>query len=278
MNKDFSDKITLSTCAFAIKAGEEHTMPYHFENALNGGFEGFELSFINGGRAEDLLNAAKTAQVDVCAVHGLMTPNSCAKDKTLRDKAVEQAYTFLSVFAEYAPCSIVEHYWSRYNDPDMAKYFQDSVARLLEKTDQYGFTFCMENAPYKPEVNERYPDIAEVADFIRSFGNDRMFMTFDVNHANLNEDVLYAVKRSSGLIRHIHVSDNHGHREEHLLPGEGIIDLKSVVNAIFNTDYNGPCNFEFGFPKGYTADCNDYKKVYEYIKKNIFTPRKQSMI
>ena len=144
----------------------------------------------------------------------------------------EEAYRYLDTFAELAPCPIVEHYWSRYNDPDMGKYFLETVSRLLEKTEGYGFTFCMENAPYKPEINERYPDIKEVADFIKSFAG-RMYMTFDVNHANLNEDVLYAVEAGSGLIRHIHVSDNHGHREEHLWPGEGIIDLKSVVDKIY---------------------------------------------
>ena len=268
MNIDFSKKITLATCAFAVKPGEEHTMPYHFDAALNGGFEGFELSFIYGGKAKDLLDAAKTAQVDICAVHGIMTANACVKDKTLRDKAFEEAYRYLDTFAELAPCPIVEHYWSRYNDPDMGKYFLETVSRLLEKTEGYGFTFCMENAPYKPEINERYPDIKEVADFIKSFAG-RMYMTFDVNHANLNEDVFYAVEAGSGLIRHIHVSDNHGHREEHLWPGEGIIDLKSVVDKIYKTDYNGPCNFECCFQKGYIADTKDYKRIYDYIVSNV---------
>ena len=186
----------------------------------------------------------------------------------MRDKAFEEAYRYLETFAEFAPCPIVEHYWSRYNDPDMAKYFRDTVERLLEKTEEYGFTFCMENAPYKPEENERYPDIKEVVDFIKSF-DGRMFMTFDVNHANLHEDVLYAVEASSGLIRHIHVSDNHGHREEHLIPGNGIIDLKEVIDKIYKTDYSGPCNFEFCFPKGYTASEEDYKRIYNYIVSNV---------
>lgn len=265
MNKSYSRKITLASCAFHIKPGEEYTMPYHFDAALKGGFEGFELSFIPGGKAVDLLNAAKTAQVDICAVHGLMNANACSKDKSLRDRAFEEAYHYLETFAEFAPCPIIEHYWSRYNDPDMGKYFRDTVSRLLEKTEEYGFYLCMENAPYKPEENERYPDIAEVADFIKSF-DGRMYMTFDVNHANLNEDIIYAVNRSKGLIRHIHISDNHGHREEHLVPGQGVIDLQTVIAEIYKTDYNGPYNFEFVFPKGFTAKAKDYKQIYDYIR------------
>lgn len=268
MNKNLSKKITLSTCAFALKPGEEKNLPYHFENAIQGGFEGFELAFIYKGKAEDLFNAAKDAQVDICAVHGLMSGYAAVKDKALRDKAFEEAYRYLAEFAEFAPCPIVEHYWSRYNDPDMAKYFRDTVDRLLEKTQELGFIFCMENAPYNPEEYERYPDVAEVTDFVKSF-DGKMAMTFDVNHANLHEDVFAAVETGKDVIRHIHISDNHGFREEHLVPGQGIIDLKSVVKAIYKTAYDGPCNFEFGFPKGYTADKNDYKKIYEYIKNNV---------
>ncbi|MBR2510332.1 MAG: sugar phosphate isomerase/epimerase, partial [Lentisphaeria bacterium] len=103
------------------------------------------------------------------------------------------------------------------------------------------------------------------ADFIKSF-DGRMYMTFDVNHANLNEDIIYAVNRSNGLIRHIHISDNHGHREEHLVPGQGVIDLQTVIAEIYKTDYNGPYNFEFVFPKGFTAEAKDYKQIYDYIR------------
>ena len=94
-------------------------------------------------------------------------------------------------------------------------------------------------------------------------------MTFDVNHANLHEDVLYAVSACDGLIRHIHVSDNHGHREEHLVPGEGIIDLKAVIKKIYETDYCGPCNFEFGYPKGYIPGLKDYEYAYNIIRTKL---------
>ena len=94
-------------------------------------------------------------------------------------------------------------------------------------------------------------------------------MTFDVNHANLHEDVLDAVTDCGGLIRHIHVSDNHGHREEHLVPGQGIIDLKAVIGKIYGTAYNGPCNFEFGFPKGLVPEQKDYEQVYRVIRDQL---------
>ena len=261
--------ITLATCAFGLRAGEESRMARHFEAARNAGFDGFELSFFYNGKAEDLLAAAKASGVKVCAVHGILSPYACSEDPALRDRAFEEAYRYLETFAEFAPCPIVEHFWYRSNDPEPGRRFHDTVGRLLEKTEQYGFIFCMENAPYNPEEYERYPYVAQVADFARSFGKDRMFMTFDVNHANLHENVLDAVDGCGGLIRHIHVSDNHGHREEHLVPGKGIIDLKAVIRKIYGTAYHGPCNFEFGFPKGQVPEQKDYEQVYRVIRDQL---------
>ena len=265
--KDIS--ITLATCAFRIPAGEEKRFPYHFEAAQKAGFDGFELSSSSHRKPEVLLAAAKASQVKIVAVHGVLDGRSCSAEEAVRNQAAEDAFRYLATFAEFAPCPIVEHYWDRFNDPEKGKCFRDTVGKLLEKTERSGFVFCMENAPYKPEVNERYPEIAEIARFARSFGSGRMFMTFDVNHANLHEDVLYAVSACEGLIRHIHVSDNHGHREEHLVPGEGIIDLNAVIRKIYETDYCGPCNFEFGYPKGYVPELKDYQHAFEVIKTGV---------
>jgi len=261
--------ITLATCAFGLRPGTEGDMPRHMEAALKAGFDGFEISHIFGVKAKDLLAAVKAFPARIFAVHGILNGNACSPDKALRDKAADDAFRYLETFAEFAPCPIVEHYLDRFNDPEKGKYFLETVNDLLEKTERLGFIFCMENAPYKPEVNERYPGIAEVADFVRSFGKGRMFITFDVNHANLHEDVLYAVSACDGLIRHIHVSDNHGHREEHLVPGEGIIDLKAVLKKIYETDYCGPCNFEFGYPEGCIPGLKEYEYVCNIIKTKL---------
>jgi len=111
----------------------------------------------------DLLAAAKASQVKIVAVHGVLDGRSCSAEEAVRNQAAEDAFRYLATFAEFAPCPIVEHYWDRFNDPEKGKCFRDTVGKLLEKTERSGFVFCMENAPYKPEVNERYPEIAEIA-------------------------------------------------------------------------------------------------------------------
>ncbi len=266
---DFKPQITLSSCAFGIAPGNENKIPQSIEMAQNAGFEAFEIAYIVNGEPEALSRAMKKSGAKICAVHGILNPNAGAQDKDLRRKALDIAIKYIETFADFAPCPLVEHYWNRYNNPDYGKYFFDTVGELLDAAEKYGFLFCMENAPYKPEVNERYPYTKEVAEFAAAYGEDRMFMTFDVNHGNLNEDILQAVRDCDGLIRHIHISDNHGQREEHLLPGEGIIDLRAVIAEIYQTGYTGPCNFEFCFPKNHIPQQEDFKQVFNYIKGNL---------
>jgi sugar phosphate isomerase/epimerase len=151
----------------------------------------------------------------------------------------------------------------------MGKKFHDVMAYLLEETEKLNFLFCMENAPYKPEHNERFPNVAEVAAFSRSFGKDRMFMTFDLNHANLNEDPVAVCADCAGLVKHIHISDNHGFREEHLVPGSGIMDLLSIMTALYQHGYSGPWNLEFAFPEKTEPTLEQYQQVYLYMKNLI---------
>ena len=257
--------ITLSTCAFTANTADEAALIRHFEMAMEAGFAGFELAITKREDAPVLLSAACKTAAPVVAVHGVLDARSCSPDAAVRREAAEAAFSYLEVFAGYAPCPIVEHYFHRFNDPEIGKYFRDSVEMLLEKTEKAGFVFCMENAPYKPEYDERFPNVAEIVEFVRSFGENRMFMTFDVNHANLHEDPVAVCRTSAGLVKHIHVSDNHGHREEHLLPGAGTIDLRSVIFALYANGYNGPCNLEVIFPRGVQADTAAYAEVYRTI-------------
>ncbi len=102
--------VTLATCAFGLRPGEEAEMAHHLEAAVKAGFDGFEISQIyGGGKPEKLLSAVKSFPVRIFAVHGILDGRSFSSDKTERDRAAEDAFRYLETFAEYAPCPIVEH-------------------------------------------------------------------------------------------------------------------------------------------------------------------------
>ena len=179
----------------------------------------------------------------VWAVHGILGSDSISSDEAIRRRSVEVELARMEDSAVFAPCPYVVHYLDRSHDPAVGKAFRKSVEELAAKAVELGLILAIETVPHKPS-NERYPDSVEVADFARSFDSPNVAVCVDVNHSNLNEDLLQVARNCSGLISNIHVSDNHGEWEDHLPPGEGIIDFPSVLTALRENGYEGPCNVE----------------------------------
>lgn len=262
--------LTLSTCTFCLAPEDYNSCVKMLETAMDAGFDGFEIDMYPGGRdVSNLIRALKDTRVPVVAVHGILGPGSCSPDRAIRQKTVAEAAAYLEKFTGFAPCPVIEHYWNRFNAPEIAGYFHETSAELLKKTEELNFIFCMENAPYKPEHNERYPFVDEVASFARSFGENRMFMCMDINHLNLHENPVEICRKYADLIKHIHISDNHGLREEHLPPGQGIIDLPAVYHTLTAAGFTGPCNLEMIFPQNEPPTAEQLRQVAEYCRKKL---------
>ena len=242
--------LPLSTCIFSSSRDRE-TIGKNMETAAEAGYRYVEIarSFFAG--LEDEVAAVKRAGLRVWAVHGILGAGSISPDGKVRREAVETAYRQAEMCAEFAPCPIVEHYLCRDFDGGTSGRFRDSIGALLEKVAPLGYTLCIETAPYKPEIDLRYPDSREIADFVRSFHHDNLQMIVDFNHSNLRETLPEVAEITAGLVKSIHVSQNRGQRENHLPPDhpEGVIDLKAAFDAFRRYGYTGPCNLEFCLPE-----------------------------
>jgi len=186
----------------------------------------------------------KALGIDVWSIHGTLDFEAIDDDRTTREAAIANEIARMKDTSTFAPCPYVIHYLDRFNNPVYGQRFKTAIERLIQANEDFGFTLAIETAPYKPLENERYPDSMEIANFVRSFANDKVKMTIDINHSNLNEDIISVCHNCKDLIANIHVSDNHGEYEEHLLPGMGNIPIKQVMQEMRKCNYNGPCNLE----------------------------------
>ncbi len=93
-----------------------------------------------------------------------------------------------------------------------------------------------------------------------------MFMTLDLNHVNLHEDPLAVCSKYAMSIRHIHVSDNHGIREEHLPPGQGNAPLAECLRILRRQGFTGPCNLEMVFRIPQPPDRTELAEVFNYCR------------
>jgi sugar phosphate isomerase/epimerase len=66
----------------------------------------------------------------------------------------------------------------------------------------------------------------------------------DFGHANLDGDLVDAIEVVSGHLASIHVHDNLGRADDHLMPFEGTIDWPAALTAVQKVGYDGPMIFE----------------------------------
>ncbi len=88
---------------------------------------------------------------------------------------------------------------------------------------------------------------------IEEINSERLGILLDTGHTNVNgEDLAEAVRCLEHVPFHIHIDDNYGDSDAHLVPGEGSIDFASFVQALGEIDYQGSVSAELGFQ--YTLD------------------------
>jgi sugar phosphate isomerase/epimerase len=66
----------------------------------------------------------------------------------------------------------------------------------------------------------------------------------DVGHARLMGDVVDAIESCSGHIVTSHLHDNRGRTDDHLIPGQGVIDWDAATLAFQKVGYDGVWMFE----------------------------------
>ncbi|WP_455392061.1 sugar phosphate isomerase/epimerase family protein [[Eubacterium] cellulosolvens] len=107
-----------------------------------------------------------------------------------------------------------------------------SLREIAKFSEEYSITLALENMPMKNwTLGNTAQEISEM------IGNLPLGMCFDIGHAfiqNEVEDFLGHIDR----IYNVHIHDNNGRRDEHLVLGEGAIDIPNILTKL-NSKYNG---------------------------------------
>ncbi len=116
-----------------------------------------------------------------------------------------------------------------------------SLNCLLKRTCQLGVQLAVEYLPAnKPRLCN---DSAQICEML-SLCDGAPGVCLDSNHANLGEDLADATRALADLIVTLHLSDNDGEREMHVMPGEGVIDWSEFMTVLDEIGYEGPLVYE----------------------------------
>lgn len=109
---------------------------------------------------------------------------------------------------------------------------------LCKVAEENGVVICFENMPFKAQyVSKPLPTF----EFIKQINSPNFKMCLDTGHAvmlgsNLPEDIR---KIGKGTIKILHVHDNDGTADQHLYPGDGVIDWDAFCDALKDVEFDG---------------------------------------
>jgi sugar phosphate isomerase/epimerase len=83
----------------------------------------------------------------------------------------------------------------------------------------------------------------------RTSAQDVLGICVDTGHANMHRDMYHEpavafLEEFASSIFQFHVSDNHGEKDDHIVPGTGNVDWEAVLAALARTGYRGPVVLE----------------------------------
>lgn len=134
-------------------------------------------------------------------------------------------------------------------------YFS-AIAPVLKET---GVTMCIENLFFYIQETKEWAicygstgeELADIIDTLNEMHGPRFAACVDTGHAVVaKQDPAEMLKILGHRTKVLHIQDNLGVRDEHLIPTEGKIDWKRVATALGEIGYTGTFNFEVTNPFG----------------------------
>ncbi len=183
-------------------------------------------------------------------------------DENNRRAAVDETIKLLRVAERFEPFNFVLH-------PDLStnnfNQTLDSLKRSLEDLQQHAIKSKIKLAL---ETGIKESNISEsVVKVVQELDESIFGICVDVGHANVGEEPVTALERSMARLIEVHVSDNNGDGDTHLLPGEGSMKWDEIIATLRERDFKGNFVFEIMDPiRDNTRPISDFSPILEKLR------------
>jgi len=146
---------------------------------------------------------------------------------------------------------------------------KESLGRLVEYAQQYEITLLLE--PAHEMESDLVITVNDALKIIQEIRENRIGVLLDTGHCAVNKEVLADCIENlagSGCVFHIHLDDNNGVMDEHLIPGRGKIDFIPFLRELKRVNYEGFLTVELGFQYILNPD-SAIRESKEFLQKQI---------
>jgi len=194
------------------------------------------------------------------------TPLSISDPERIRRlDAVDEVKRALEV-AERIPFRyLVQHMGSGRQEADRRKLDAafTSLEHLAVFAKQRGVTIALENKP------DELGSPATLVHFIKETHLNLLRFCFDTGHAHVEPGVAAGFELMSERVVTTHIHDNHGEKDEHLLPYDGSIDWDATLGSFASAPEPLPLVLELKERAPGTPSLDEIRAVYDKIENRL---------
>lgn len=194
----------------------------------------------------DLLDAINVYDVEVYSVHAPFSGLDISDiDEGIRRMSLQKVLRALEVAVRLGCTHFVVHpsarKYGKKEDYEKAKsLLMKSVEAIVKKAEDHGVTMSIENMLAPPDGFRVGTKVSELKEIIAALRGGEVGICLDTGHANYNGlEVAEEAKEAGDLLTALHVNDNDGRGDQHMVPGEGTIDWPKFIEALKDVNYNG---------------------------------------
>lgn len=120
---------------------------------------------------------------------------------------------------------------------------------LVEYATNLNTSLALENLAYDKNKRREYTsDIDNLVALIDAFKSPNIVACYDFGHANMiSSNHKENIHKLGSHLKTLHVADNNGLTDEHLLPFHGNVDWHECMKALSDIDYQGDFTYEIMF-------------------------------
>ncbi len=166
-----------------------------------------------------------------------------------RAEAVRQYQEAVRLAAEIGATRVVVHeghtsYW-KLDQQAARRAAVDGLGQVVALAQREGVTIALENTNYgKFAMYETWHEWIEIA---KELNDPSLRLTLDTGHAQIaGWDIAAVIRANAARIAQIHISDNKGAMDNHLLPGDGVVNWQALARAVRASDCRATWILEAG--------------------------------
>lgn len=198
------------------------------------------------GFLTEIGKSADKHDVEITQLHGLWPTD----DRT-REQREESISYFIKAIegAHYLGCkNVVVHPFlpfGWFEETDKEEIWRINVnlfTRLVEYAEKYNVTVCVENLPFSLIEMSR---VKAVKNLVREINHPNLKVCLDTGHANVfHNDIAADVRLLGDDLATLHIHDNKGNWDQHLIPYMGNIKWDGFLTALKEIGYKGAFTLE----------------------------------